>query len=325
MSSADNSGGWGSGGGGSNPYGSGEPGPPGYPGPYGAEQPARSAYQGFGLYEHGRQPDWAQPGPPGKPPPRSHGPLIALVSLAVVLVLGGVATAVVLNLRDSPTQAAPAPPPATSVPTTTESTTSTTSTADSSDPSERQTFVAPVVAGWQGISWPGFGIAYDVPPSWQPKAGTELGVGDDTTPNHVIVSAASLYMEHYCRDSGSSYRAIAGATTSTDKDTATAATDLIDNWARYGFTSPSGSAPKVSKTTPQQVTLPGNLKATLVSATITPPAGVACSAPTEAISVVAIPSTNGSAMLMALGDQGFSGAVSPQDLRKIVTSLRRTG
>lgn len=315
MSSPDGSGGWGSGGWGSNPYGSGEP------GPGQGEQAPRSAYQGFGLFEPGRQAD----GPPPASPPRSHRPLIALVSVAVVVVLAGVVTVVALNFRGSASQAAPVPPSATST-STSEPPTTAPSTGNTSDPSERQTFIAPVVAGWRGIYWPGFGIAYDVPPSWQPEPGKQRGVGDDTTPNHVILTTVSLYMENYCRDSGTSFRALTGVATSTDKNTTTAATTLIDNWARYGFTSPSGAAPKVSKATPQQVTLTGKRKATLASATITPPAGVPCSAPTEAISVVAIPSADGSgsAMLMALGDQGFSGAVSPQDLRTIVTSLRLT-
>jgi hypothetical protein len=274
------------------------------------------------MFEHGREADWAQPSPPRRPPSRGHGPLIVLVSLAVVLVLGGAATVVALNLRSSTSHAAPVPSPTTSAPTS-ESTAETTTAPDSGDPSEQQTFIAPVVAGWRGISWPAYGIAYDIPPSWQPKPGTLLGVGDDTTPNHVSVSAASLYMENYCRDSRSSYRALVGVTSSTEKNTTTAATGLIDKWASFGFTSPSGVAPQVSKTAPQQVTL-RNLHATLATATITPPAGVRCAAPTEAISVVALPSADGSAMLVALGDQGFSGAVPPADLRRIVTSLRKT-
>lgn len=319
MSSPDGSGGWGSGGWGSNPYGSGEPGSPGYPDPFRGEQAPRSAYQGFGVFEHGRQANWAQPGPSGQPPRRGRGLVITLVTLAVVLVLGGATTAVVLNSRASSSQAASAPPSATSAPTTT---TSTAPSTTIKDPSEQQTFVAPVVAGWRGIAWPTYGVAYDIPPSWQPKPGTQLGVGDDSTPDHVLVSAASLYLENYCVDSRTSYRGLTGITSSPDKDTTAAATNLIDKWAHYGFTSPSGAGPKVSKAAPQQLRM-GTTMATLASATITPAAGVPCAAPTEAISVLALPSTNGSALVVALGDQGFTGAVSPQDLQRIVTSLRR--
>lgn len=242
-----------------------------------------------------------------------------------MLVLAGVTTAIVVNSGGSASQAAPPPPSATDSRTTGNSSTDN-SNADN-DPSTQQTFVAPVVAGWRGVSWTGYGVAYDVPPSWQPKPGTHIGVGDEaTTSKNVTLSASSLYLENYCRQSGSSYRAVAGLTVLPDKDLATAANHLIDNWANYGFTSPSRVAPKVSKSTPQQVTLPDGRKAVLASATITPPPGVPCAASSEAISVVALPSADGSgsAMFMTLGDQGFPGAVSPADLRHIVTSLRRT-
>lgn len=296
-------------------------------GPYGhdpatgrPEQPYHSAYQGFGVFESGQQTPFVTP------PRRSRAPMIAVIVGAVVVLLGGATAAVAVALNSSGSSRATPPPnptatiaPTTTAPTTTRSSGSTTS----GQPSDQQTFTPPVVPGWRGVSWPAYGIAYDVPPSWRPKPGTDLGVGDDTTPKHVIVSAASLYMEGYC-PSGSSYRAITGVTSSQSQDATASATKLLDNWANYGFTAPSGAPPKVTKTPPRDVTLTDNRKGTLASATITPPAGVPCSAPQEAISVVAVSGSNGTAMLLALGDEGVPGAVSPQDLQKIVTSLRWT-
>lgn len=334
MSSPDGSGGWGSGNGGSGNRGSGGWSSSGWgsadwgSAPYGtdsaggpSDQPKQTSYQGFGVFESGpqvgQQGQWGQQTPFGPPPRRGRGPLIALVVAVVILLVGGVTTVVVLNLSRPSSQAAPPPSPALNPPATGSSGNGPSSTGE---PSDQQSFVAPVVPGWRGISWPAYGIAYDIPPSWQPKPGTDLGVGDDTTPQHVIVSAASLYMAGYC--STSSYRAITGVASSTSQDATSSATQLIDNWANYGFTSPSHVAPQVAKTPPQDVTLTGNRKATLATATITPPPGVPCSAPQEAISVVAVSGSSGTAMLLSLADEGFPGAVSPQDLQRIVTSLR---
>lgn len=273
------------------------------------------------MFERGRDAGW----PAGPPPSRNRGPLIAVITFLVVLLLAGAITLVAVNLGSNSQASNPPPVASTLAPTTsTTPTTRTSSSADPSEPSSQQTFVDPVVDGWRGISWPGYHAAYDVPPSWQPKPGHVYGVGDDTGNNNVLVSGVSVFMENYCADSHSSYRALAGLTSSQVKDTTAAATDTIQKWATYGFTSPSGAAAQVSKPSPQPVTLGGGLHATVASATITPPKGDKCASPTEAISVVAVPSSNGSGIMIAVSDEGVPDVLSPQDLQKIVMSFRQT-
>jgi hypothetical protein len=311
MSSPGGSGGWGP-----DRYRSDQQGSPQYVDPITGQPLSDSTgqgmrYQGLGLYDQGQQAT-SSPGPypgmvtgyPETAAPRKRGPVIVLIAVAAVLVVGVAATVILLSRR-GPDRAAPPPPP-----------------APTPMPSSDQMSVAPVVPGWKGVAWPKFGVAYDVPPAWQPKPGSRIGVGNDLTRDNESMGAYSIYMENYCRESRSSYRAVAGLTMSKERDNTAAGTTMVQNWARFGFSGHSGP-PRVAMNPPTPVKVDGGKRnATLVSAMVTPAESTPCGSPTVFISTVVLPTDGGSAMLLGVADQGIPEAVPPDDVNRALTSLR---
>ena len=277
-------------------------------------------YQGFGVFDQ-KQPSASYPGtvsgfpePTGRP--NNRAPLIVALSVATAAI-ALIVTMVVLISRNSGEPAAPVAAPSTS------HRPKHSSEPPSSEPAATRPMSVPALTpGWSGLAWTKFGIAYDVPPGWEPSKPGSL-TGFEHGGERVSLSAYSDYMRDFCPQQDTSFRAEAGVTSSAEPDTVKAANDTIQQWARLGW-SVNGAPPQVTVNPAAPVDLDsGKLHGQLISATIIPAGPMPCGSPNVYVSLAALRSENGTAMVMGIADQGVPGAVSPSDVNRVVTSMRK--
>lgn len=276
-------------------------------------------YQGFGTFQQPPQPpqpqqgQWAQQGfgPPPPPPKRNRGPLIAAVAAGAVVVVALVTAVAVVSSRGEERAATdPLPAP----------------TSDSSPPptSERTSAAAPppeaVVPGWQAVPVPNRHAVYDAPLEWEletPDNVVGFGAPDDA----VTMTGVAVYQEDFCAEVRGSYRAIAGATARRGPDDAAVATDTARKFAELAY----GPDARIEISPAQPVQLAGGIPASKVVTTVFPAPGP-CGSPSVLINTLA---TNGdgesSVVHIAGADQGVPGAISPEALDRLTTSLRPAG
>ncbi|MEV5813726.1 hypothetical protein [Streptomyces mutabilis] len=174
---------------------------PQQPGPYRqsghqAHQPHGGPNPYAGAAPHpGQQPaaPWQAPAFTGGPPPggRSGGgraKTVAIVAAAVVVVAAAVTGTVLLGGGDD--RAEPGP------------TASSPSASAVDDPADGADGPRPTVAGWQVVTNPDLGIAFDVPASWAPQAPTWVTyVSENDDPDDtplVAMKAPAVLQEKWC-------------------------------------------------------------------------------------------------------------------------------
>ncbi|MDR7300549.1 hypothetical protein [Haloactinomyces albus] len=291
-------------------------------------------YQGFGVFEQTR-PQQPRPSivtgyPQPEPAHKNRAPLIAGIVAAAVMVVAIVVTTTIVVAGDgdgSGNMAAPA----TSTTTTREALPPTaptpsaplSATAPASKTENVRKPVAPVVDGWQGMALLEFGIAYDIPPGWEPETGSLSGFEDGS--EKVTMSGYSSYKRDFCPEEDLSFRARVGLTGSDSPDPATAANNAFRKWARMGWGTAAGELPRLTRNPAKSVTLDGGrVDATIFSGTIIPAEPGPCSPPSVFVSILAIGGNDGSdaALMIGIADQGVPGAVPPADINRSLTSVR---
>jgi hypothetical protein len=243
-----------------------------------------------------------------------------LVLLAVVTLVGGVVGAVVLLSDDDPgpTPVASGPPSGVR---------SSAAPESSASPGATSATIPPRIGGWQGVASRKHGLAYDVPPNWDIKsAGTIVGFEDDKGNPLVGMSGAAGIERGDCtvvRTGVSGGTAPNISRSAKLSDLPGTAQYAARRWANAGYTPKSGRAPTVRLSSPIGVSL-GGIKGYQVTAglTVNGTRG-SCDPPQAVVYAVAFPSTQGDPVVfIAFADRGVPGAVSDQDLRKVISSIR---
>lgn len=240
---------------------------------------------------------------------------------AALIVVAGVASGLlVVRAERSPSPLADDRPPAGQVAQPPPSTTPPTSEPPLPQP-------APIVAGWQGVGELGYGMAYDVPSNWKPKAQAIAGFGDDTGQidvDWVRALAPSYYMDGYC--SGDRQRGFVGVTHSAAEDPRVAAVEVADQWAALAYADEVGTPPTVTEGEPAGIESNG-LAGVAGSATAVAPGAGECDKPGGTVYTFAVDrdSTDlgaGCVVLVAVMDTGFPEALPPTVVAQIQQTFR---
>jgi hypothetical protein len=274
-------------------------------------------YQGLGFYGD------------AKPPKKNNGLLIAIAVAAVVLI-GMVATVLVVGVRNSTPGEALADPNAKPK--------QSSSSTRPRDPLQPKATGPALVPGWTPIAInDGEKLvtdkAYDVPPQWAPLNFPAQFSG--TTPKTSIYIPA-LYMRGYCPDSPNSFRSMAGLLVVNNKGDVK---DQIKNAAKQiadaVYTNKAGARAAVQVDEPKPMKVVSNKDALLLTAHVTAiPQGEndKCNPASSVITVLLLlpeppqegkPATEVNTALVAWADQGFPEATPADDLTKIVTSIHK--
>jgi hypothetical protein len=276
-------------------------------------------YQGLGFYGD------------TKPPKKNNGLLIAIAVAAVVLI-GMVATVLVVGVRNS------TPGEALADPNAKPKQQSSSTTPKSHDPLQPKATGPALVPGWTPIAInDGEQLvtdkAYDVPPQWAPLNSPAVFTG--TTPKTSVYIPA-LYMRGYCPQSPNSFRSMAGLLVVNNKGEVN---DQVKNAAKQVadavYTTKDGARAAMTVGEPKPVKVINNKDALLVTAHVTSiPAGEndKCNPTASTITVLLLlpdppqegkPALEVNTALAAWADQGFPEATSEDDLTKIVTSIHK--
>jgi hypothetical protein len=248
---------------------------------------------------------------------------VAVIAVAVLLVGGGVAVAVVASggHDDHPSANGPAGTPS-AQPSVQPSVPDLSPPASSPPPAQAK------VPGWRAVVSVKHGVTYDVPPgTWSVKSpSTIVGFEDSHGTPEVAGSGAAMYKEGYCRGHSGSWRAEAAVSGYSTKDVAADARDAARKWATFGYTPDSGgSAPSVTVGGTKAIDTGGGTQAQEATATVTVHDNDSCSPPRAIVHAVAIPLKNGTvSVLVVIADQGVADAAPDSELEKIAGSVRIT-
>lgn len=275
-------------------------------------------YQGLGFYSSDE-----------KPPKKNTG-LLAAIAVAAVVLLGMVATVLIVGVKNStPGQALAAPD--VSVPANPSSGKSGSTSPSSQDPLSPKATGAPMVPGWTPVPInDGQQIttskAYDVPPKWEPLNYPAAFGGKGVQQTQVYIPA--LYMKGYCEGKSTTFRSMAGLllvpNQGDPKDQTTGAAKQL---ALAVYTSDAGAQPTVDVGAPTPVKIDNGKDGFAVTAhvsKIVPGAQDKCTAASAVVMLVLLPGKQGdetSLVMSAFADQGFPEATPEGDLQKIVTSI----
>ncbi|WP_410662870.1 hypothetical protein [Amycolatopsis sp. lyj-84] len=237
-------------------------------------------------------------------------PALGIIGLIVVLVVGTTAT---YQART----AAP-PPPARDL-----------ALPDPESPGR----IEPVIEGWQPVLSDDHPLVFDVPPDWKLEE-PDVAVGYETPAGELVtLQGVARYQRDFCPGSDLSARAMAGFTTIDEGEVgslAQAAEETTLRWAAAAYGSISGGrAPKTEIGEAGPVTvLDGGTIATSVTTTVVPAADGPCSAPSVAITAIALPlsALPGSGryhVLLVLADQEIPDPVARDIVLKMGESIRR--
>ncbi|MFD1048406.1 hypothetical protein ACFQ1S_24180 [Kibdelosporangium lantanae] len=247
--------------------------------------------------------------------------------MAAVVLIGMVATVLVVGVRNSTPGEALADPNA-------KPKQQSSSSTKSHDPLQPKATGPAMVPGWTPIAInDGAQLvtdkAYDVPPQWAPLNYPAQFTG--TNPKTSIYIPA-LYMRGYCPDSPNSFRSMAGLLVVNNKGELN---DQIKNAAKQisdaVYTTKDGAKATMTVGEPKTVKIFNNKDALIVTAHVTAiPASEndKCNPTSSIITVLLLlpdpdkPSDVNTA-LAAWADQGFPEATSEDDLTKIVTSIHK--
>ncbi|WP_280365632.1 hypothetical protein [Nocardia wallacei] len=254
--------------------------------------------------------------PPHGPPPGARRNRTAWMFAgigAVVVVALAVTVAVIVSGRNSRDPAAQAGSPSmVSALTSGKSAPSPTSSVPAT-PRPSAAPVAPLVPGFQVVSIPERGAAYDVPRDWKidPVGTAVWGQPPDSVELAGLVQDGKDYCPSYTRTN-------AFLTLSPRSDPAAAATDVGARMAKVGWSAAGATA---SAAEPLD-SLDGQLHGTFVETTgSAPPPAPGC-ATTFAVYTFAFPSENGNFVMTIAADTGVDKAVDKPTAQRILTSIR---
>jgi hypothetical protein len=182
-----------------------------------------------------------------------------------------------------------------------------------------------VVPGWQVVTAPKAGIAYDVPPDWKVDTpDTVVGFSDNQGNPQVEMNYAATYKEGFCTGHSGSFRAQTGVNSTQTADPGQAATETAQTWANAGYPGNNNTPPTITAGAPQPITVAGDA-GMVVRDTLTVHSTDPCDPPNAEIDVVALPlaaPNTGCGQLIVYADQGTPDAAPAQELQQIISSLR---
>ncbi|MBB5851692.1 hypothetical protein ACFQ05_00295 [Amycolatopsis umgeniensis] len=195
------------------------------------------------------------------------------------------------------------------------------------------TRIEPVIAGWQPVLSDDHPLVFDVPPDWKLEE-PDVAVGYETPAGDLLtLQGVARYRRDSCSGSELSAHAMAGFTTIDEGEVGgitQAAEETTLRWAEAAYGSMSGGqAPKTEIGTAGPVTvLESGTIATSVTTTVVPTADGPCSAPSVAITAIALPlrALPGSGryhVLLVLADQEIPDAIARDIVLKMGESIRR--
>ncbi|WP_067700996.1 hypothetical protein [Nocardia jejuensis] len=280
------------------------------PAAYPPAQPPYGGQQGFGQPQpgYGAQPYAQPPGNGG----RNKGWLFAGAGVLVVAIIGAIVTVVLMNKgSNQPSAQSNTTPSLVSALTTTPGA----SKPSTSKPSTTKTTgAAPVIPGYQTITIPENGAAFDVPKDWKvDRAGqTHFGSGADEIPIAGLAQDGLAYCPNYVRTN-------IFLSQSDDADPTKAAADIGAKMGRVGWSTSTGStAGAAEKFSSSDGQLTGIFMETKGNA---PPPSAGC-ASTYSIYTFAFPGDNGAFVLTIAADTGVDKAVDTALAKKILASIR---
>ncbi|WP_019931714.1 hypothetical protein [Nocardia sp. BMG111209] len=262
-------------------------------------------------YSTGRYPAWDPP-----PPPDGGGRtrLYTVVAAAAAVVVAGITVAVISTGQHAAQSEA-------------ESTGPTMISALTSDtpvpgrggpnPAAGAAPTAPataVIPGYQVVSVPARGAAYDVPKDWVVDSiGTAIW-GDP--PESLEIAGLTQEGKDYCPNY---VRTNAFLTTSSQSDPARAANEVGMRMAKIGWSTATGARADLAE---PLTSLDGQLNGSFVQVNGTAPAPAPGCAATFAIYTFAFPNENGSFVMTIAADTGVPKAVDEDTAKKILASIR---
>ncbi|WP_438387424.1 hypothetical protein [Actinopolyspora saharensis] len=271
------------------------------PGAHVSGNPENSGHQSFAA--PGSEPGAGFGPTPQAPPKRSYGPTIAVAATAVLSIIVIITTLVVVKGGDDRANPATSASPSTSSPVPT-------------------TDLTPVRPGWQTVPIGDAGVAYDAPPAWETDHEGVTGFENDAG-ERLTMSSYSTYLEGFCPQASSSYRAVVGVTSIKESNAESAVTTVLRRVARLGWSSSDGTEPRVELDSPQSASLDGgSLEGTFRSGTITPVEQGSCGAPSTYVAAIALPSQQENVVMLGIADQEAIGSVSPERINRSLRSLR---
>ncbi|WP_245560214.1 hypothetical protein [Actinopolyspora halophila] len=239
---------------------------------------------------------------PQAPPKRSYGPTIAVASTAVASIIVIITTLVLVKSDADRTNSAAGTSTSPSAPTSTS--------------------LTPVKPGWQSVPIGDAGVAYDVPPIWETDHEGITGFENDSG-ERLTMSNYSTYLDGFCSQASSSYRAVVGLTSIKEPNAEAAAETVLRRVARLGWSSSDGTEPRTELDSPQQTALDGGaLEGTFLSGTIAPADPGPCDSPSTYIGAIALPSQQENVVMIGIADQEAVGSVAPEKINRSLRSLR---
>ncbi|MEC3955577.1 hypothetical protein VMT65_21235 [Nocardia sp. CDC153] len=281
-------------------------------GPYGQQQYPPT--QSFG----GPPPGYGGQQPPYPPPPGGKRPTWLFVALAglVVVIVAAVVAVVLVNRNSQDTSAK-----SSTTPSLISALTSTTAKPSASKPTTTKTTGAKptstptaVIPGYQVVTIPDNGAAYDIPRTWQVdhSGQTAFGSGADTIP----VAGLAQDGVDYCPQN---VRTNVFLTQSDESDPAKAAADIGTRLGRIGWSASTGATPGAPESFQSS---DGQLQGVFVETKGTAPATTAGCASTYSVYTFAFPGDNGAFVFTIAADTGVDQAVDATLAKKILASIR---
>ncbi|WP_156959437.1 hypothetical protein [Nocardia sp. BMG51109] len=250
----------------------------------------------------------------GRPPGPGHNRtawIVAGVATVAVLTLG-VAVAMIVSGRNTPSPSAQTAPPSMVSALTSGKGTPQSSAPATAPPSAAG--LAPVVPGYRPVPIPERGAAYDVPPEWQINpVGTAVW---GNPPDTVEVAGLAQDGKDYCP---SYIRTNAFLTMSPQADPAAAAADVGARMAKVGWSAAAGATPGRAESLES---LDGQLRGVFVETTGSAPPPVPGCATTFSVFAFAFPSENGNFVMTIAADTGVARAIDRSAAKQILASIR---
>ncbi|MFE3227666.1 hypothetical protein [Nocardia sp. NPDC059228] len=296
------------------PYG--QPYPPG-PAQYPAQYPPTQAFGAPPGY--GRQPGYGQQ-PPYPPPPGGGNRRVWLFAGVGVLVLAIIAAVVVVALvhRNSNDASAKSN-------TTPSLISALTSTAAKPSQSGRPTTArttapkatstpAAVIPGYQVVTIPDNGAAYDIPQSWKVDGTGQstFGSGADSIPVAGLAQDGIEYCPKYVRTN-------IFLTQSDETDPTRAAADIGTRMGRIGWSTSTGATPGAAESFQSS---DGQLQGIYMETKGAAPAPAAGCASTYSVYTFAFPGDSGAFVFTIAADTGVDQSVDATSAKKILASIR---
>ncbi|MEC3913841.1 hypothetical protein [Nocardia sp. CDC160] len=279
-------------------------------GPYGQQYPPTQAFGGPPPGYGGQ--------PPYPPPPGGKRPTWLFVALAglIVVIIAAVVAVVLVNRNSQDTSAK-----SSTTPSLISALTSTTAKPSASKPTTTRTTgpkptstPTAVIPGYQVVTIPDNGAAYDIPRNWQvDRSGqTTFGSGTDTIP----VAGLAQDGVDYCPQN---VRTNVFLTQSDESDPAKAAADIGTRLGRIGWSASTGATPGAPESFQSS---DGQLQGIFLETKGNAPTTTAGCASTYSVYTFAFPGDNGAFVFTIAADTGVDQAVDATLAKKILASIR---